>query len=172
MVVWCLDRIAQPVSPVQFGVLTVVEMVTAMLIYAPVAHFADRGAKKPFATVTFGFFTLFPLALMFSQSFWPLVGAFVLRELKEFGEPTRKALIMDLSPDSCRAAMFGLYYLVRDVVVTFAALGGAFLWQISPRANLLTAFGFGLIGTVAFAVFGRDVPLPAQRRPPGSIDNS
>jgi MFS family permease len=41
--------------------------------------------------------------------------AFILRGLKEFGEPTRKALIMDLSPDSCRAGMFGLYYFQTGI---------------------------------------------------------
>jgi hypothetical protein len=67
---------------------------------------------------------------------------------------------MDLSPDNCKAGMFGLYYLIRDVFVAFAALGGAFLWQISPQTNLITAFVFGIIGTVGFAVFGRDIPVP------------
>jgi len=85
--------------------------------------------------------------------------AFIIRGLKEFGEPTRKSLIMDLAPDHCKAGMFGLYYLVRDVVVSLAALGGAFLWEISPVTNFLAAFGFGVIGTLGFAVFGRDVRL-------------
>ena len=67
---------------------------------------------------------------------------------------------MDLSPDSCKAVMFGQYYLTRDVVVVFAALGGAFLWQISPQVNLLTAFAFGVIGTIGFAIFGRDMVQP------------
>jgi len=89
-----------------------------------------------------------------------LMAAFILRGLKEFGEPTRKALIMDLSPDHCKAGMFGLYYLIRDVFVSLAALGGAFLWQISPQTNLITAFVCGIIGTLGFAIFGRDVPLP------------
>jgi len=84
------------------------------------------------------------------------VAAFILRGLKEFGEPTRKSLIMDLSPDSCKAGMFGLYYLIRDVVVSFAAFGGAFLWQISPQTNLITAFIFGIIATAGFAIFGKD----------------
>ncbi len=65
---------------------------------------------------------------------------------------------MDLAPVSCQAGMFGLYYLIRDIVVAFAALGGAFLWQISPQTNLITAFIFGIIGTVGFAIFGRDMP--------------
>lgn len=160
VVVWCMKAISQPVSAIQFGLLTTIEMTTAVLVYIPVAYLADRGTKKPFVLMTFVFFTLFPLVLFYSRSFEWLVLAFVLRGLKEFGEPTRKALIMDLAPDHCKAGMFGLYYLIRDVVVSLAALGGAFLWQISPQANLMAAFVFGIAGTVGFAIFGRDVPVP------------
>jgi MFS family permease len=160
VVVWCMKTITNSVSAVQFGLLTTIEMTTAVLVYIPVAYLADRSTKKPFVLITFVFFTLFPLVLLFSRDFGWLVAAFILRGLKEFGEPTRKALIMDLSPDHCKAGMFGLYYLIRDVVVSFAALGGAFLWQISPQANLLTAFMFGIAGTVGFAIFGRDVRAP------------
>jgi MFS family permease len=159
VVVWSMKTIAQPVSAVQFGLLTAIEMTTAVLVYIPVAYLADRSAKKPFVLMTFVFFTMFPLVLLYSRSFQWLVLAFMLRGLKEFGEPTRKALIMDLSPDHCRAGMFGLYYLIRDVFVSAAALGGAFLWQISPETNLIAAFVFGIIGTVGFAIFGRDMPL-------------
>ena len=159
VVVWCMKTIAEPVSAVQFGLLTTIEMATAVLVYIPVAYMADRSTKKPFVTVTFVFFTFFPLMLMYSRSFELLVLAFILRGLKEFGEPTRKALIMDLSPDSCKAGMFGLYYLIRDVFVAAAALGGAFLWQISPETNFVVAFVFGVIGTLGFAVFGREVQI-------------
>jgi MFS family permease len=159
VVVWCMKAIADPVSAVQFGLLTTIEMATAVLVYIPVAYLADRSSKKPFVLMTFAFFTLFPLVLLFSRSFEWLIVAFILRGLKEFGEPTRKALIMDLSPDHCKAGMFGLYYLIRDVFVSLAAMGGAFLWQISPATNLIAAFVFGVIGTIGFGIFGRDVPL-------------
>lgn len=162
VVVWCMKTVADPVSAVQFGLLTTIEMATAVLVYIPVAYMADRSTKKPFVLVTFVFFTFFPLVLLYSRSFEWLVAAFFLRGLKEFGEPTRKSLIMDLSPESCKAGMFGLYYLIRDIFVAVAALGGAFLWQISPQTNLVTAFVFGIIGTVGFAVFGRDIPVPAN----------
>ena len=157
VVVWCMKVIERPVTAIQFGVLTSIEMATAVLVYVPVAYLADRSIKKPFVAITFVFFTLFPLALMYSRSFEVLVLAFILRGLKEFGEPTRKALIMDLAPDNCKAGMFGLYYLVRDVFVSIAALGGAFLWQISPETNFVTAFVFGVIGTIGFSLFGREV---------------
>lgn len=157
VVVWCMKTIAHPVTAVQFGLLTTIEMVTAVLVYIPVAYLADKSTKKPFVIITFTFFTFFPLVLLFCRSFEWLIPAFVLRGLKEFGEPTRKALIMDLAPDDCKAGMFGLYYLIRDVVVSIAAFGGAFLWLINPVTNFLVAFAFGVVGTLTFAMKGSDL---------------
>ena len=157
VVVWCMKTIAAPVTALQFGILTVIEMITALLIYIPVAYFADRGTKKPFVVTTFCFFTFFPLVLLYSRSFPWLALAFVLRGLKEFGEPTRKALIMDLAPEDRKAAMFGLYYLLRDVIVSVAAFGGALLWLIGPALNFLVAFSCGLLGTIGFALWGEDL---------------
>ncbi len=156
-VVWCMKTIASPVTAPEFGILTAVEMVTAMLVYIPVAYLADRSAKKPFVVITFINFTLFPLVLWASRSFWPLVGAFIVRGLKEFGEPTRKALILDLASEDHKAATFGVYYLLRDVVVSVAAFGGAFLWEAGPAVNFVTAAAFGAIGTIWFALKGEDL---------------
>jgi len=156
VVIWSMKTIAKPVSAIQFGFLTGIEMVVAMLVYVPVAYFADKSTKKPFVVTTFIFFTFFPLVLLFCQSFPLLVLAFILRGLKEFGEPTRKALIMDLAPEDRKAGMFGLYYLIRDVVVSVAAFGGAFLWMLGPTVNLLAAFLFGVAGTAVFAIWGDD----------------
>jgi hypothetical protein len=64
---------------------------------------------------------------------------------------------MDLAPEHRKAAMFGLYYLLRDVVVSVAAFGGAFLWLVGPMTNFLVAFSCGLAGTVGFALLGRDL---------------
>lgn len=155
VVVWCIKN--NGITPVQFGILTTIEMATAVLVYVPVAYMADRSTKKPFVVITFFNFTIFPLALLFSHSFWAMVVAFVIRGMKEFGEPTRKALIMDLAPEDKKAGMFGLYYLVRDVIVSAAAFAGAFLWQLSPATNLLAAAICGLIGTIYFWIFGKDL---------------
>ncbi|MBA4421671.1 MAG: MFS transporter [Syntrophus sp. (in: bacteria)] len=155
VVVWCIKN--NGISAVQFGLLTTIEMATAMLVYIPVAYLADRTTKKPFVLITFVNFTIFPLFLLFSHSFWMMVIAFIIRGLKEFGEPTRKALIMDLAPEDQKAGMFGLYYLIRDVVVSMAAFASGFLWQLSPAVNLLTATAFGLLGTIYFALRGRDL---------------
>jgi MFS family permease len=159
-VVWAVN--INGITPIQFGVLTVIEMVVAMLVYIPVAYLADKNTKKPFVFITFIFFTIFPLTLFLARSFPLMIVAFVIRGLKEFGEPTRKALIMDLAPEDKKASVFGLYYLIRDVIVSLAAFGGAFLWNISPMVNFLTAFGFGLLGSIYFLVFGRDVDFKKQ----------
>jgi MFS family permease len=166
VVIWCTTRvIAAPVTDLQFGYLSAIEMATAVLVYIPVAYLADRRGKKVFVVLTFVFFSLFPLALLYSRSFGPLVGAFVLRGLKEFGEPSRKALIMDLAPEDRKALTFGVYYLVRDSIVALAAFGGSLLWMISPATNFLTAFAFGVVGTIWFALRGRDLSgkLVAER---------
>lgn len=157
VVVWVTRQVLHPVTEFQFGWLSAIEQATAVACYIPVAHYADRLGKKPFVLATFVFFTLFPVALLYSQSLSLLIPAFVLRGLKEFGEPTRKALIMDLAPQDRKAGAFGLYYLVRDVIVSLAAFGGALLWMLDPRLNLLVAFGFGVAGTIWFAWRGRDL---------------
>lgn len=182
VVIWCV--IVNRITPLQFGLLTTIEMATSMLVYVPIAYLADRTTKKPFVVTTFMFFTIFPLILLVAKSFWIMVPAFIIRGLKEFGEPTRKALIMDLAPDGRKAATFGLYYLIRDTIVSIAAFGGALLWDgstvqifvdttgvgrtllpffdsiASPTLNLVVAFGFGVAGTIYFALFGRDLGHP------------
>jgi MFS family permease len=157
VIVWAMETIMHPLNGKEFGALRIVEMATAVAVYIPIAYLADRTTKKPWVLITFGFFTLFPLVLLFSHSFEMLIIAFILRGLKEFGEPTRKALIMDFAPEDAKAGMFGLYYLIRDSIVSLAAFGGALLWLIKPEVNLLAAFGFGLVGTIWFAIRGRDL---------------
>jgi len=83
--------------------------------------------------------------------------AFVIRGLKEFGEPTRKSMIMDLAPENQKAAMFGLYYLLRDVIVSLAAFGAGFLWNISPQVNFLVVIWLWFSWNVIFILFGEDI---------------
>lgn len=162
VVIWSMKTIAHPVTAFQFGVLTAIEMATAVLCYIPVAYLADKSGKKPFVVMTFVFFSLFPVVLWFARSFWALALAFIVRGLKEFGEPTRKALILDLCPQEHQAGMFGLYYLMRDLIVSIAAFGGAFLWRIGPLTNLVAAAAFGVAGTIWFALRGTDLTYEAS----------
>jgi MFS family permease len=148
VVLWAIDH--GGLSAQQFGYLVAFEMITAMICYIPVAHLADKYGRRPFVLVTFGFFTLFPLALLWAHDFAWLALAFVIRGLKEFGEPARKALIIGEATSELRARTYGAYYLIRDCVVTTGSFVGAGLWWISPQANFLGAAVCGALGTFWF----------------------
>jgi MFS family permease len=148
IILWAMNHAG--VNAQQFGVLVAFEMVTAMICYIPVAHLADKYGRRPFVLVTFFFFTLFPVTLVWADSFGWLALAFVVRGLKEFGEPARKALIIGEAVPALRARTYGAYYLIRDCVVTTGSFLGAWLWSISPRANFIGAAVCGALGTAWF----------------------
>jgi MFS family permease len=148
VILWAIDH--NGLTAQQYSYLVAFEMVTAMLCYIPVAHLADKYGRRPFVLATFVFFTLFPLSLLWAHNFAWLALAFVVRGLKEFGEPARKALIIGEAVPEQRARTYGAYYLVRDCTVTSGSFLGAWLWSISPRANFIGAAVCGALGTVWF----------------------
>ncbi len=160
VVLWCMEAVpghnTARITATQFGELTGIEMLTAVLCYIPVARMAEKAGKKPFVAITFINFACFPLVLYFCHSFASLAIAFIVRGLKEFGEPTRKALIMHLAPENRKAAAFGAYYLCRDTIVCMSAFAGAFLWKAGAEANFMTAFAAGALGAIWFAARGRE----------------
>ncbi|MBI4910812.1 MAG: MFS transporter [Acidobacteria bacterium] len=143
---------SQGLQATDAGLLTAIEMIAAIACYLPAAALADRYGKEPFVLVTFVMFTLYPLMLANAHGFAMLAVAFVLRGLKEFGEPARKSLIVGYAPPGARAATVGAYYLIRDVIVTSGSFLGACLWEIGPRANFLTAAGIGAVATIVYAM--------------------
>ncbi len=163
IILWAMNH--GGVSAQQFGVLVACEMITAMVCYIPVAHLADKYGRRPFVLVTFGFFTLFPITLLWAHTFGWLALAFVVRGLKEFGEPARKALIIGEAAPELRARAYGAYYLIRDCVVTVGSFLGVGLWSIGPRANFTGAALCGALGTLWFWLFVyRKIPLPNQTK--------
>ena len=154
----------------QFGVLVAIEMVTAMACYVPVAHLADKHGQRPFVLATFVFFTLFPVSLLWAHSFGWLAVAFVVRGLKEFGEPARKALIIAQASPEYRARTYGAYYFLRDSIVTSGSFLGAWLWSLAPRANFLVAAACGGLGTLWFwwTIYRRGQPSASTLAAAGS----
>ncbi len=148
VVIFAMDYIG--VSGRQVGILTTIEMVAATLCILPASHFADRRGREPFVIVTFIMFTLFPISLLMSRSFSALVIAFMIRGFKEFGDTSRKALIIGYSDSYRRGQMIGAYYLVRDLIVSTAAILGAYLWKLGPALNFLGAAAFGVAGTIFY----------------------
>jgi MFS family permease len=149
VVIFAMDYIG--VSGRQVGILTAIEMLAATLCIIPAAHYADRYRREPFVIVTFVMFTLFPISLLMSRSFSGLVIAFTIRGLKEFGDTSRKALIIGYSDSERRGQMIGTYYLVRDLIVSTGAILGAYLWKLGPGLNFLGAAALGVAGTILYA---------------------
>jgi len=139
------------VSLPQYGALVAVQMVTAILVYIPAAKIADRVGRKPFVIATFVCFALFPVAVVLAPGFNSLIPAFVIGGLREIGEPSRKAMIVDFAEPHLRARTVGLYYLVRSLTVTPAAAVGGLLWKFEPQAPFITAGVVGIVGTIVFA---------------------
>ena len=139
------------VSLAQYGVLVAVQMTTAILVYVPSAKIADRIGRKPFVIATFLCFALFPVAVVASRGFASLTFAFIIGGLREIGEPSRKAMIVDFAEAHLRARSVGLYYLVRSLSITPAAAIGGLLWKLAPQTPFITAGIVGIIGTIVFA---------------------
>ena len=139
------------VSIAWYGILISIQMTTSILVYLPAGKIADRIGRKPFVITTFLSFALFPIAIILASSFALLVIAFVVGGLREIGEPSRKAMIVDFAQDNIRARSVGLYYLVRSLSITPAALLGGLLWKLDPQLPFITAGIIGLIGTFVFA---------------------
>jgi MFS family permease len=57
---WTIDTVGGAnITASQFGILTAIEMIVALLVYIPVAYFADRMRKKPFVVATYFFLPCF-----------------------------------------------------------------------------------------------------------------
>jgi len=148
VVIFAMDYIG--VSGRQVGILIAIEMVAATLCIIPASHYADRHGRESFVVVTFIMFTLFPISLLMSRSFSALVIAFLIRGFKEFGDTSRKALIIGYSDSDRRGQMVGAYYLVRDSMVSTGAILGAYLWKLGPALNFLGAAALGATGTIFY----------------------
>jgi MHS family alpha-ketoglutarate permease-like MFS transporter len=139
------------VGAAAFGVLIGVQAATAILSYLPGARLADRVGRKPFVVATFIAFAAFPVAVVLAYDVVTLSVAFVIGGLREVGEPSRKAMIVDLVRPSLRGRSVGLYYLFRSVAIAPAAVIGGLLWNVAPALPFWMAGAVGLAGVVLFA---------------------
>jgi MFS family permease len=138
------------VSIPRYGILVAIQLATSILVYIPSANMADRCGKKPFVIATFLCFAFFPVAVAFAPDFQSLMCAFIIGGLREIGEPSRKAMIVDFAHHNLRARSVGVYYLVRSLSITPASAIGGLLWRIRPQLPFTVAGVIGVIGTLLF----------------------
>jgi MFS family permease len=136
----------------KYGVLVAIQLMTAILIYLPSAKIVTRVGRKPFVIATFFCFALYPIAVILAHNFAGLVLAFIVGGLREIGEPSRKAMIVDFAEEQVRARTVGLYYLVRSLSITPASAIGGLLWRVRPEIPFVAAGLIGVAGTLLFAI--------------------
>jgi MFS family permease len=151
-------------SASDYGVLYAIQQTIAILFYLPAGRLAEFTGRRPLVLLTFVFFAAFPFAVRIASTFPALVVAFVIGGLKEFGEPARKSLIVDLAPEHLRGRAVGVYYGIRNLLVVPAGLIGGMLWQRSPSLPLEAAAVVGAAGVLAFAFSTRRVPATSEPR--------
>src|SRR5467141_365884 len=136
----------------KYGVLVAIQLMTAILIYVPSAKIAVRVGRKPFVIATFFCFALYPITVILAHNFGALILAFIVGGLREIGEPSRKAMIVDFAGEQLRGRTVGLYYLVRNLSITPASAIGGLLWKVRPEIPFVSAGFIGVAGTLLFAV--------------------
>jgi Na+/melibiose symporter-like transporter len=148
VVIFAMDYIGM--SGKEVGMLITVEMVVAALCIMPASRIGEKFSPEPFVIVLFILFALFPIALLRAHGFTTLALAFAIRGLKECGVERHKALVIGYCKPGQREQMAGAYFLVRDLIVSVAALAGAYLWSLEPRLNLVAAVILGVVGTLFY----------------------
>jgi len=141
----------------KYGLLLGLATATSVVMYVPVAKLADRAgraSRRPFVTATFLFAAMFPLALLSIHSSAWLIPVFILMGLKEFGEPARKALILDLLPQASRGRQMGVYYALRGIALFPAPLVGGLLWDWNYAAPFCIGGLVSGLGVLWFALEG------------------
>ena len=159
LIFYAMDHIG--VSAVQFGVVSGLRMAVSIVSYLPVARLADRWRRLPFVYLTFLFFAMFPLLLIFSGNFWWLCVAFTVSGLREIGEPARKALIVDLASQEHRGQAVGIYYTVRGFMVMPAPLLGGFLWSLGPTSLFVASAAVGFLALSLLVVTVKEDSRPS-----------
>ena len=143
-------------SALDFGLLTSLQMLTFALLALPMAKLSDRGGprtRRPVVAATYLLFAAFPLALAIIPTARWLVPVFVIGGLRHVGEPTRKALIVDLAEGPDRGRLIGMYHTLRGAVVLPAAFIGGWLWEWMPAAPFLVGSGISALGLLWFILF-------------------
>jgi len=138
------------INSFQFGLLVTIQATASMLVYIPIARMSDTRDRRPFVAITFLFFALFPALVAISKGLSMLLLAFLVAGLREAGEPSRKAMIVDLASESARGSQVGLYYSIRGFAVMPGSVIGALLWSISPHMPFVVGSVIAFTGLLIF----------------------
>lgn len=137
-----------------FGLMLLIEAVTAILIRGPLARLVDAVGYKPILLVSFVATALFPVSVVLVRGWGWLALCYVLAGLRSAGSPVRSTLLAELANPERSGQHIGLYESVLNLAILPAGLFGAWLWTLQPATPFWLALWVGLIGCGVYAAFG------------------
>ncbi len=139
-------------SPQTFGLLIALRSLVSIASYWPGVRLAFAVRRELAVGLGFVAYAVFPLVLAGATSGPFLALAFVVAGLREFGEPARKALLVEHAGSRSIGDTLGTYLLVRGLLVSGAGYLGGLLYAVAPTLPFRVAAVVGFVGVALYAV--------------------
>jgi MFS family permease len=147
--------------PVAWTPMVLVVMNVAYMLSAyPVGRLADRMSRVQLLGIGCILLMVANLVLAYAQSpVTALAGAAIWGLHMGFTEGVFAAMVADSAPAHLRGTAFGVFNLLRGVLLLFASVLAGVLWdQVAPGATFLAAAGLAAVSLVFVKVLNGDTP--------------
>lgn len=132
----------------EVGILFTVMGIVTLIATLPMGTVADNVGRKP--TFIFGGFlyALSAFLIIFSGSFWPLLGVMMLQGFgRAIINPSLTAMFSDVASVSKRGRAMGIFNAFQNVGLVIGSSVGGFLYEFSSsEMPFIVCFFIGLIG--------------------------
>ena len=128
--------------PVLYLVFTAV----AFLFSLPFGKLSDRIGRKPVLMLSYVFWGLVPLCIIFVHSYWVVILIFILYGLHKGAlEPVQKTFVSEIVPTEYRASGLGGYQMVIGICALPSSLIAGLLWD---KIGIFAPFYLSLVLTI------------------------